>query len=129
MNLKEVQIMDKRLDSFLTNSCSIVGAYIGLNTTLKNFLLLINNNSRLVSSFQKASKQSLAADLQSISGTSVVILGDPNKLKEQKSEFFNLIKSTIGINFTEPQKKFLFSIIKQFYEIQTIELFQINQSR
>lgn len=128
MNLKEVQIMDKRLDSFLTNSCSIVGAYIGLNTTLKNFLLLINNNSRLVSSFQKASKQSLAADLQSISGTSV-ILGDPNKLKEQKSEFINLIKSTIGINFTEPQKKFLFSIIKQFYEIQTVELFQINQSR
>lgn len=108
------------MENFLTNSSSVTGAYIGLNTTLRNFLMLVNNNSKLISSFQKSSRVSLRSDLQSITG-SEAILGDCKKLEEQKNEFIDLIKSSYRINFTKSQKKFLLKIIKQFYDIQTVE--------
>ncbi len=111
---------DTRLEDFLTNSFSVTGAYIALNTTLKNFLVLVHNNSRLLPSFQKASEQSLIADIQSISDNNT-ILGDGNKLMEQKSEFLKMIESTHHIHFTESQKSFLIKIIQQFYDIQIRE--------
>lgn len=113
------------MEDFLTNSSSVTGAYIGLNTTLRNFLILVNNNSRLISSFQKSSRVSLRSDLQSITG-SEAILGDCKKLEEQKNEFIDLIKSTHRINFTKSQKKFLLEIVRQFYDIQSVE-FALNK--
>lgn len=113
------------MEDFLTNSSSVTGAYIGLNTTLRNFLMLVKNNSRLVSSFQKSSRASLKADLQSIRGPKA-ILGDCKKLEEQKNEFIDLIKSTHKINFTKSQKKFLLEIVRQFYDIQSVE-FALNK--
>lgn len=108
------------MENFLTNSSSVSGAYIGLNTTLRNFLMLVNNNSRLISSFQKSSRVSLRSDLQSITDNNA-ILGDCKKLEEQKNEFVNLITTTHGINFAKSQKKFLLEIVRQFYDIQTVE--------
>ena len=70
--------------------------------------------------YQKSEIKFLKDELKKLKGH-FVNLGDVKTIKDEKTHFIELIKSTLNVHFSALDKKTLLMLIDCFYEVQQVE--------
>ena len=109
-------------DKELVNKSNSIGYfYNSVNTVLDEFINYIKSGSdEFFKNYQKSEIKFLKDKLKKLKGH-FVNLGDAKTIKEEKTRFVELIKSTLNVNFSALNKKTLLMLIDYFYEVQQVE--------
>ena len=109
-------------DKELVNKSNSIGCfYNSVNTVLDEFINYIKNGSdEFFKNYQKSEIKFLKGELKKLKGH-FVNLGDAKTIKEEKTRFVELIKSTLNVHFSALNKKTLLMLIDCFYEVQQVE--------
>lgn len=110
-------------DKELVNKSNSIGYfYNSVNTVLDEFINYVKTGTdKIFKNYQKSEMKSLKGELKKLKGH-FVNLGDTKTIKEEKTRFVELIKSTLNVHFSASNKKTLLMLIDCFYKVQQVEL-------